>query len=47
VPPAPVTFSTMICWPRLRDIGSATRRVTVSVGPPAENGTTMVIVLVG
>ena len=29
---------------RVRDIGSAISRVTVSVGPPAENGTTIVIV---
>jgi hypothetical protein len=43
VPPAPPTFSTMICWPRSADIFSAIRRPTVSVGPPAEKGTTMVI----
>jgi hypothetical protein len=43
VPPAPPTFSTTICWPRSFDIASATRRVTVSVGPPAANGTTTVI----
>src|ERR687895_582888 len=43
VPPAPSTFWTTIWAPSLADIGSAINRVTVSVGPPAENGTTMVM----
>jgi hypothetical protein len=37
----------MIGWPSVFDIGSATRRVTTSVGPPAANGTMMVIGRVG
>ena len=43
VPPAPATFSITICWPSVRDMCSATMRATTSVGPPAANGTTMVI----
>src|SRR5688572_27221769 len=43
VPPAPSTFWTTIWTPSLADMGSAINRVTVSVGPPAENGTTMVM----
>ena len=43
VPPAPPTFSTTICWPSVRPIGSAISRATVSVGPPAAAGTTMVM----
>jgi len=43
VPPAPSTFCTTICWPSSSDIGSAISRVTVSVGPPALNGTTKVM----
>src|SRR5437899_1511884 len=43
VPPAPPIFSMTICWPSVRLMDSATRRVTVSVGPPAAAGTTMVI----
>src|SRR5215207_4717930 len=43
VPPAPSTFWTTIWAPSLADIGSAISRVTVSVGPPAENGTTTVM----
>src|SRR5215207_8747924 len=43
VPPAPSTFWTTIWAPSFLDIGSAISRVTVSVGPPAENGTTMVM----
>ncbi len=34
--PAPATFSTMTCWPRMRDMGSATMRATISVGPPPQ-----------
>ena len=47
VPPAPVTFWMTMFWPSSLPIGSAMRRVTVSVGPPAENGTTTVIGCVG
>src|SRR6478735_2325732 len=43
VPPAPATFPTTICWPRVRDMWSPTMRAMTSVGPPAANGTTMVI----
>src|SRR5262245_59597381 len=43
VPPAPVTFSTTTCWPSAFDIGTAIRRATVSDGPPAWNGATMVM----
>src|SRR3954465_7436397 len=42
LPPAPVTFSTTTVWPRLFVIRSAMIRAIVSVGPPAENGTTTV-----
>ena len=41
VPPAPVTFSTTTCWPSAFPIGTATRRATVSDGPPAWNGATI------
>src|SRR5471032_970872 len=47
VPPAPPTFSTIIVWPSDFIMLCATRRATVSVGPPAPNGTTMVIARVG
>src|SRR5712691_1801213 len=47
VPPAPVTFSTTTCWPKIFDIGPATSRATVSDGPPAWNGATMVTNRVG
>ena len=43
VPPAPTTFSITICWPSVFDMLSATIRATMSVGPPAANGTIMVI----
>ena len=42
VPPAPVTFSTTTGWPRSFAMPSATMREITSVGPPAENGTTIV-----
>src|SRR5882672_4586486 len=42
VPPAPVTFSTTTCWPSVFDIGPAISRATVSDGPPAWKGDTMV-----
>src|SRR5262249_44454910 len=41
-PPAPVTSSTSTVWPRLFVMRSAMMRAIVSVGPPAENGTTTV-----
>src|ERR1700730_17274018 len=43
LPAAPVTSSTMTFCPSVRPICSAIRRPTTSVGPPAANGTTMVI----
>jgi hypothetical protein len=43
VPPAPATFSTTTGCPSVRAIGPAIRRATVSVGPPAANGTIIVI----
>src|SRR5205085_3845082 len=47
LPPAPVTFSTTTVCPRLFVIRSAMIRAIVSVGPPAENGTTIVTGRVG
>ena len=46
VPPAPPTFSITMAWPPsgLRS-ASARSRATLSVGPPAANGTMIVIVL--
>ena len=43
VPPAPPTFSTMICVLRDFPIATPRSRATVSVGPPAANGTTTVM----
>jgi hypothetical protein len=43
VPPAPVTFSTTTAWPSEDFIRSLTMRATVSVMPPAANGTIIVI----
>src|SRR5439155_10205512 len=40
LPLAPDLFSTTICWCRLRDKDSPTRRAPTSVDPPAGNGTT-------
>jgi hypothetical protein len=42
VPPAPVTFSAITGWPSDVFMRSATRRATMSVMPPAANGTIMV-----
>src|SRR5439155_3155501 len=42
-PPAPVTFSTRMASPSVVFIRSARIRVIASDGPPAENGTTMVM----
>jgi hypothetical protein len=47
VPPAPPTFSTTTCWPSARVIDSASTRATVSLGPPAANGTIIVTGRVG
>src|SRR5262245_24606857 len=47
VPPAPATFSMMICCLSAAPMVCPRRRATVSVGPPAENGTTMVITFDG
>src|SRR6516162_8155406 len=42
MPPAPVTFSTITCWPSSSDRRGASARAITSVAPPAPNGTTMV-----
>src|SRR5436190_1815062 len=47
MPPALGRFSTMIVWPRGLPIACAMTRATVSVGPPAAYGTSMVMALVG
>ena len=47
VPPAPPTFSTITVWPSDFDITPASVRATVSVGPPATKGTTIVTGLAG
>src|SRR3954449_9519170 len=47
MPPALGLFSTMIVWPSGLAIACATTRATVSVGPPAAYGTSMVRFLVG
>src|SRR5262245_23978770 len=44
VPPAPVGFSTITDWPSETFIRSARMRASVSLGPPAGYGTTMLIV---
>jgi hypothetical protein len=43
MPPAPPTFSTITCWPRISDSRAATIRPMMSAPPPAANGTTMVM----
>jgi hypothetical protein len=43
LPPAPVTFSMTTGWPSEVLMRSATMRASVSTGPPAANGTTIVI----
>jgi hypothetical protein len=43
VPAAPATFSITTVWPRLAVMRSPMTRATMSVGPPAANGTTIVI----
>src|SRR6185503_108194 len=47
VPPAPPLFSTSTGWPRFSLIFCPTRRATMSVVPPAGNGTTTLIGLDG
>src|SRR2546429_4705035 len=47
MPPALGRFSTMIVWPGGLPIACAMTRATVSVGPPAAYGTSMVMFLVG
>src|SRR5581483_1802254 len=47
LPPAPVVFSTTTVCPRLCVIRAAMILAIVSVGPPAENGTTSVTARVG
>jgi hypothetical protein len=42
-PPAPDTFSMTIGWPSDVFMRSVRMRASVSVGPPAGNGTIMVI----
>ena len=43
MPPPPGTFSMMICWPSVSPSAGCRMRASVSIGPPAANGTTMVI----
>src|SRR5262249_27309547 len=47
VDPAPVTFSTMMGWPSDIRMPSLKTRPSVSVGPPAGNGTIIVMGCVG
>src|SRR5262249_47063707 len=47
MPPAPGTFSITTCWPRISLNRAARMRASVSIGPPAAYGTTMVIARVG
>ena len=47
MPAAPAAFSTMTRWPSVAVRRSAITRATMSVGPPAPNGTMMVIGLLG
>ena len=42
-PPAPGLLTTITCWPRPRDMASATVRASTSDEPPAANVTIMVI----
>ena len=43
LPPAPVTFSMMIDWFRMVRMRSPRKRASVSVAPPAANGTIRLI----
>jgi len=47
VPPAPGTFSMMICWPSCVLVRWAMSRAMASVGPPAAKGTIQVSGLAG
>src|SRR5688500_19913845 len=47
MPPALGRFSTITVWPSGLVIACATTRATVSVGPPAAYGTSMVMFRVG
>src|SRR3954470_23900516 len=47
LPPAPVTFSMTIGWPRMALSRSPRKRASTSVAPPAANGTITVIGLDG
>src|SRR5215475_5398475 len=47
MPPAPPTFSTIICWPSRSESDVARIRPIESIGPPAANGTTRVTGRVG
>ena len=47
VPPAPTTFSMTMVWPSVCAMWSPTMRAITSVGPPAANGTIMVMGRVG
>jgi hypothetical protein len=47
LPPAPPTVSMTSGWPSATRIGSAKSRASVSTGPPAGNGTMIVIGRVG
>jgi hypothetical protein len=47
VPPAPVMFSTITCWPSSGVISRAIARATTSLVPPAAKGDTSLIVLPG
>src|SRR5947207_2290915 len=42
MPPAPVIFSTITCWPAISDMRRAMMRAITSVPPPAPHGTTRV-----
>src|SRR5258708_38135863 len=41
-PPPPGMFSMMTCWPSVSPSAGCRMRASVSIGPPAANGTTMV-----
>jgi hypothetical protein len=43
VPEPPVTFSITTCCPSVNEMRCARMRASASVGPPAPNGTIMVI----
>ncbi|MGY3657272.1 hypothetical protein ACVJ19_003935 [Bradyrhizobium sp. USDA 376] len=47
VPPAPTTFSMMMLWPSVCAMCPVTMREITSVGPPAANGTIIVMLRVG